>query len=220
MENEIWKAIPGFDRYEVSNLGLVRTWQAKGGRLLSSPEIKKITVNKSKGRVGRRKVRLWSHSKQKKVKVAQLVLLAFVGPKPGPEYETSHLEGGPLDDRLCNLMWETAEDNRAREIRSGRSQCKRPKVLAKWFNQLPIGTQMEIVADNSVSQKFYQERICHSEQQNKQRAKWRKLGLCPGCGGVREDDKWKRCVKCRDKGRSRYVPKVLKSLLDLSVQCT
>jgi len=38
--------------------------------------------------------------------------------------------------------------------------------------------------------------------QRKIRSTWKKLGLCPSCGGLR-DSKWKSCSKCRRKKYGR-----------------
>lgn len=42
--------------------------------------------------------------------VASLILEAFVGPKPGPEYIACHLNDDFADDRPCNLAWKKYED--------------------------------------------------------------------------------------------------------------
>lgn len=47
--------------------------------------------------------------------VHELVLLAWVGPRPGSadEWEACHGIGGPKDNRVSNLRWDTVKANRA-----------------------------------------------------------------------------------------------------------
>lgn len=52
--------------------------------------------------------------------VHELVLLAWVGPRPGTpdEIEACHGEGGSRDNRLSNLRWDTVKANAADRIRA------------------------------------------------------------------------------------------------------
>lgn len=91
---ENWLPIPGFEgRYEVSDLGRVRSHQ---GRLL---------------RPG-----LASHGyytvalQQQSYTLHQLVLLAFVGPRPDGMV-ARHLSGVKADSRLANLEWASTTRN-------------------------------------------------------------------------------------------------------------
>lgn len=47
----------------------------------------------------------------RKTKVYHLVLEAFHGPKPSPEYEARHLDGNPLNNSAENLCWGTKTEN-------------------------------------------------------------------------------------------------------------
>ena len=53
-------------------------------------------------------------------KLATLLLLTFVGPKPYPRAEARHLNDISLDDRLENLAWGTHAENMADAVRNGR----------------------------------------------------------------------------------------------------
>lgn len=105
---EIWKPIPGYPTYEVSNLGRVR----RGERILV-PRV---------GRKGYLRVCLYVPKciRQQRA-VHALVLTAFVGPKP-PNMQACHYDGNPANNALSNLRWGTAAENYADKRRHGTHQ--------------------------------------------------------------------------------------------------
>ncbi len=114
MTAERWLPIPGYgDRYEVSDLGRVRSLWHRGLRrpvpLVLSPKLAK----------GYRNVALCAPGAGPKYYyVHRLVLLAFVGPPPAG-YEGAHLDGCPLNNRLSNLKWATAVENNSHKLAHG-----------------------------------------------------------------------------------------------------
>ena len=58
------------------------------------------------------------HGKKKFAKAHQLILFAFVGPKPNG-MECRHLNGNPADNRLENLVWGTRRENVFDSIKHG-----------------------------------------------------------------------------------------------------
>lgn len=115
---ERWRKIPGTNSaYEVSNLGRMRSWAMTGTtkRRLLTPAILKLSIGKdSRPRVnvkndrGVRRCRL----------VHQLVLEAFVGPRPAGQVGC-HLNGNAADNRLANLIWGTMKENSAHSLAHG-----------------------------------------------------------------------------------------------------
>jgi hypothetical protein len=108
---ELWRPVPGFPNYEVSDLG--RVWsvprpRTSGGMLVQSrsgPYLRVHLVDPD--------------GKEANPTVHRLVLLAFAGPCP-PGMVTRHGPGGALDNRLANLCWGTQSDNiRLDRIRDG-----------------------------------------------------------------------------------------------------
>lgn len=114
MPDEIWRAIPGFEgAYEVSDQGRVRslartiTQLSRGGTpyerhipacvLRPGPQMRCGHLSVVLGRGNSRCVH-------------ELVLLAFVGPRP-EKHEARHLNGLESDNRLCNLVWDTRGNN-------------------------------------------------------------------------------------------------------------
>jgi hypothetical protein len=52
--------------------------------------------------------------------VHQLVLEAFVGPKPSPKHQGAHWDGDLENNFVSNLRWATAKENIADKVRHGR----------------------------------------------------------------------------------------------------
>ena len=102
---EIWKPIPGHPGYEVSNLGKVRSYCAKGRgkRLLDVPHILKPAISKN----GYHGVGLGEGQFKR---VHYLVLLAFVGPRP-EGLNALHNDDDKSNNRLDNLRYGTQQDN-------------------------------------------------------------------------------------------------------------
>lgn len=102
MTHEVWKDVVGLEgRYEVSNLGRVRSLAFRGrgeaGLMRPSPNYSGYQV-----------ITLGAHRKQYRVHV--LVLEAFVGPRP-PGMQGCHNNGDRADNRLENLRWDTPKGN-------------------------------------------------------------------------------------------------------------
>ena len=94
---EVWKTVPGHERYEVSSLGRVRSNRRQ------RPKDMLPTISK----VGYPVVRM----DEQTVYVHTLVLSAFVGPRPHPMAEAAHYNGVKTDNRLENLRWATRSEN-------------------------------------------------------------------------------------------------------------
>jgi hypothetical protein len=122
MINEVWKPIPDFPGYEVSNHGRVRSYKKTGFPHLfsSSPRILKATPN----HFGYPAVTL-RNGQSYQWRVHQLVMLVFVGPCP-EGMEVCHRDGNPLNNHLSNLRYDThinnLKDITRYEFR--KSQCK------------------------------------------------------------------------------------------------
>lgn len=117
------KEVPEFPGYFVDTNGLVysklRQNVLKLRKLRLSPNgmydvnLYKRNKNGLRGRAYKRMVH-------------QLVLEAFVGPKP-ENYVARHLNDYPLDNRLCNLKWGTRQENS--------DDCKINTILKSKFYQ-------------------------------------------------------------------------------------
>jgi hypothetical protein len=102
---EQWRDIPGYvGRYQVSDLGRVRTLMDRAGKQRGTPLIFKPTLNKS----GYVMFTLTLNGKPKRWLAHRLVLLAFCGPSP---LQGNHKNGIRSDNRVDNLEYCTAQEN-------------------------------------------------------------------------------------------------------------
>jgi hypothetical protein len=104
-DEELWLPVPGFDHYEVSNQGRVRSHRRGGGRILRPGPSNYGHLSVVLGRGNTRMVH-------------QLVLFAFVGPRP-PGHDARHIDGDPANNRLENLCWGTRSENIRDAVRHG-----------------------------------------------------------------------------------------------------
>ena len=112
---ETWRGIPGFDGYEVSDLGRVRSYWAAGrnggtGNWHLSSRPQRILRPQPNGS-GYLRVLLVGESESVRYAVHHLVLLAFDGPPPTPRHQTNHLDGDKTNNALSNLAWATCSEN-------------------------------------------------------------------------------------------------------------
>lgn len=118
---ELWKPIPGYEGiYEVSDHGNVRSLdRAVTNRLGHVQHRKGVTLKPGPGKHGRLFVVLVRGDDTRwNVPVHRLVLLAFVGEPPAGT-EACHNNGDHLDNRLCNLRWDTKSANTLDAVKHG-----------------------------------------------------------------------------------------------------
>jgi hypothetical protein len=111
LEQEVWQPIPGFEGYEASSLGRVRSFRRHGGRgrgLVTVPRIKKVHP----GAAGYLAVTLQKPDGNRcsKYAVHSLVAAAFLGPRPDG-MQVAHADGNKLNARLDNLRYATPLEN-------------------------------------------------------------------------------------------------------------
>jgi HNH endonuclease/NUMOD4 motif-containing protein len=114
---ERWRTIKSHPRYQVSDLGRVRslTRKIRDGRIMPGRIIK--LCGKKYLMCG------LSNGKVAKVYVHRLVLEAFRGPCP-PGLEGCHNNGDARDCKLDNLRWDTRKANAADCTAHGRRRVK------------------------------------------------------------------------------------------------
>jgi hypothetical protein len=107
---ETWKPVVGYEGYEVSDQGNVRSWRIKGNtkKPVTTPRLLKAWKHGH----GRKycAVKLSKDNKGHTISVHRIVLEAFVGPMPEGQ-ECRHLNGNPEDNRLENLAYGTHLEN-------------------------------------------------------------------------------------------------------------
>ena len=97
---EIWKDIKDFDKYQVSNLGRIRSFkQKKDGKILSLIEQKNYLY-----------VSLSKHCKETRRLVHRLVAEAFID-NPDNLPEVNHKDENTMNNNASNLEWCTSKYN-------------------------------------------------------------------------------------------------------------
>lgn len=129
MQQEIWKDIPEYDGlYQVSNLGNVKSFFFGKERILKQTSDKKGY--------------LYVALKGKKIRVHQLVAIAFLNHKPcGLKYVVDHINDVKFDNRLENLQVVTNRFNIRKTQGSGSSQYKGVhwcKTSSRWISSIRI----------------------------------------------------------------------------------
>jgi hypothetical protein len=93
---EEWRQVAGFDKYEVSNMGNIRSDRG--------------VLKPGKDTYGYNQVNLYKDGKRATWKVYRLVLEAF-NPNTENKPQIDHINRVRDDDRLENLRWATAREN-------------------------------------------------------------------------------------------------------------
>lgn len=106
---EEWRPVAGYrGKYEVSNLGRVRSLEHHRGRR-SRPLLMKMRKHTSKHPYFN--VMLWLDGKPRTILVHRLVCAAFHGPAPSPLHEVAHGDQCGTNNREPNLRWATHKEN-------------------------------------------------------------------------------------------------------------
>ncbi len=133
MKKEIWKKIPDYPAYEVSNSGRVRSYKKRigVGYWGVSDKPQKI-ISPSSNSAGYFGVILRKDNKSKRFFIGALVLAAFVGPKPDG-LEVHYLDGDNSNNHLDNLKYATRKEieaaRAARFREHGRGRFNEDDVL-------------------------------------------------------------------------------------------
>lgn len=141
--DEKWLPIAGWEGlYEVSDLGRVKSLERKARNRSGMRRVRERVLKQTPGTDGKLHVGLHRNGLVSSRVVHRLVLEAFVGPCP-EGLEACHGPGGALDNRLCNLRWDTRSSNQHDAVRegthhqSGKTHCKMqhaytPENTVRW----------------------------------------------------------------------------------------
>jgi hypothetical protein len=122
MEDFEWRDVPGFPGYKVSNYGQVKSVARIIDRKNNTPRrVPECVLRPGPSKSGHLSVVLGRGNTRL---VHQLVLLAFVGPRPDGT-EVLHSDHNPTNNRLSNLRYGTRSENVRMDYDAGnRSQAK------------------------------------------------------------------------------------------------
>lgn len=117
-----FRAIPGYDGYQVSDTGVVRSYRKPGGGRRARPIIIGGTLDDH----GYPSSHLVDDAgREVTVRIHSLLALAFIGPRPEGQ-EVRHVNGDRTDCRLANLAYGTRSENCLdREQHNPRTHCVR-----------------------------------------------------------------------------------------------
>lgn len=120
MKVEVWREIPNFSKYQVSNLGRVKSidryTKARGNEIIHRKEkLLKSFINKK----GYKQVTLYDDNGNiKTMRVHKLVAEAFIENKDNLP-QVNHKDGNKLNNVVSNLEWITNYDNMQHAIKNG-----------------------------------------------------------------------------------------------------
>lgn len=100
---EEWIDIAGYNQYQVSNYGRVKTTANSATR-------KERILKPYKMAKGYLYVDLWINGKHKKHRIHKLVAIAFI-PNPENKNEINHIDGNKENNHISNLEWCTHKEN-------------------------------------------------------------------------------------------------------------
>lgn len=145
---ERWLPIEGWDSYDVSDWGRVRSWAYSKCRIM------KLSMRNGRYfgvRIGRNK------TEYRTFLVHILVLETFVGPKP-PRMYGCHRDDDPSNNRLSNLRWDTPRANQLDRLKNkgGSKTLREADIPVIWQMLLDGMTNREIALEFGISHKNVQ----------------------------------------------------------------
>jgi hypothetical protein len=149
---EVWKTIPEFESYQVSNLGNVRS--------LKFNRIKYIKHLNTKGRYC---VTLYNNkTKATNVKVSVLIAQTFLNHKPcGHKLVVDHIDDNKTNDRLYNLQIITHRKNLSKDKKN-----KTSKFVGVHFSQNRWVSEIRIEGKSKYLGRFKIEKEAAQAYQN------------------------------------------------------
>jgi hypothetical protein len=145
--DEQWKVIPGFDEYEISNIGRVKSKpkliRNGNGYYISKEIIMKPIISK-----GYHLVSLRCGDSKKKIYVHRLVAMAFI-PNPENKPFINHKDNNPQNNNVDNLEWCTPKENTQWMIKQNRN--KRTKEWLDNLHKSQRGTYKAVKGINMIT---------------------------------------------------------------------
>lgn len=117
-----YRDIEGFPGYRVGDDGSVWTAWAYNGRNPRRLSLRWQRMRPTPDGDGYLGLNLFRNGRATRRKLHQIVLEAFVGPRPAQDMHACHNNGVVADCRVSNLRWDTPSANQRDRLRHGTSQ--------------------------------------------------------------------------------------------------
>lgn len=128
MENEIWKDVEGFENYQISSYGRVKSLNFN----------KESILKPGKDGRGYYVVCLSKNKIRKTLRVHRLVSKAFL-PNPENKPEVNHINGSKSNNKVTNLEWVTSKENIQHAYKNGLMEnSKKNAIIAHESRKIPI----------------------------------------------------------------------------------
>ncbi len=120
MQNEEWRDVVGYEGiYKVSNMGRVKSLERAVKTKHNGIRIQKENILDGSLRRGRPSIMLCNDKKERVFFISNLVLFAFVGPRP-VGYECCHFPDRDVkNNKLSNLFWGSRKENQSHRLIHG-----------------------------------------------------------------------------------------------------
>ena len=119
---EVWKPIPGFEFYEASTQGRIRSIDRETTRKGRPMRLKGVVLKPGVGSKGHLYVNLQERGAIKTQYVHRLIAMTFLGEQPDWADLVAHRNGDPSDNRVDNVRWATYAENSKDSITHGTSR--------------------------------------------------------------------------------------------------
>ena len=152
---EIWKEVTINSNYLVSNLGRVKSKERKVPCKIGY-RLKKEHILSQTDSHGYLHVGFIVNGKLKSPLVHRLVMAAFVGEKPYPEWEIDHINGNTNDNRVENLQYVSSSENTKRAYSMGlqsKETLSRARPTRKMTPEQVIEVKKRFIAEGRNSRK-------------------------------------------------------------------
>lgn len=129
---EIWKNIPGYEGYQASNIGRIRTYnkttytEKHGIR-----HWKNRVLKPKKDKYNSLRVSLWKNNKEKTLLVARLIGSTFIENNLETNLTINHKDGNRLNNNVENLEWLSRKENIVYGFKNGqyKNTCKKCSII-------------------------------------------------------------------------------------------
>ena len=160
---EVWRPVKGYEgRYEVSNMGRVRSLQTKRLRHKDGREetvkIRFVMKNRDSRNNNFRsrqrgytyenylEVQLYKDGKHRDYYVHKLVAEAFIGPRPAG-LVTDHKNGNKRDNRASNLQYITQAENKRKGVCEGNDRSNKYHYTLRIDGLLEFSFESDSIAE-------------------------------------------------------------------------